>query len=77
MLVINGHCIVPQPFGPVGGSPARDVFEEDVRTQLLPVGLTVDFLDCWEEYHVELGEVHCATNTLRRADPVRWWEFQP
>ena len=38
-----------------------------MRDQLTPLGLTVSFLDCWEEYHVNLGEVHCATNTLRAA----------
>jgi hypothetical protein len=26
---------------------------------------------------VALGEVHCGTNTLRRAVPAPWWEFQP
>jgi hypothetical protein len=26
---------------------------------------------------VFLGEVHCATNTLRKANAVKWWEFTP
>jgi protein-arginine deiminase len=77
MLVINGHCIVPKPFGPQVGSPPVDQFEREVRSQLTPLGLRVHFLDCWDSYHVQLGEVHCATNTLRRATQVRWWEFQP
>lgn len=75
MLVINGHCIVPKPFGPIVSGVDR--FEEDVRHQLTPLGLTVSFLDCWEEYHVNLGEVHCATNTLRQRGPAAWWEFEP
>ena len=77
MLVVNGHCIVPEPFGPRVGTPPVDRFEDEVRTQLAGLGLTVDFLDCWDEYHVALGEVHCGTNTLRRAVPAPWWEFQP
>jgi hypothetical protein len=78
MLVINRHCIVPKPFGPQGGGPpAEDLFERDVRAKLTPLGLTVNFLDCWDEYHIWLGEVHCSTNTLRTAAPVRWWDFQP
>ncbi|MFL5910943.1 MAG: protein-arginine deiminase family protein [Gaiellaceae bacterium] len=77
MLVVNRHCVVPQPFGPRVGSPPADRFEQEVRTQLTALGLHVHFIDCWDEYHVLLGEVHCATNTLRRAAPVRWWEFQP
>lgn len=75
MLVLNRHCIVPKPFGPVVGGV--DQFEKDVGDKLRPLGLTVEFLDCWDEYHVNLGEIHCATNTLRRAPAARWWEFQP
>lgn len=75
MLVINNHCIIPKPFGPVVGGV--DLFEKDLRDKLTPLGLTVSFLDDWLEYHVNLGEVHCGTNTLRRFTPARWWEFQP
>jgi hypothetical protein len=75
MLVINNHCVVPDPFGPmVGGS---DQFQADLRGKLTPLGLTVNFLDCWDTYHVALGEVHCGTNTLRQYTNARWWEFQP
>jgi protein-arginine deiminase len=68
---------VPKPFGPVLGG--RDLFEEDLRSELLALGLTVSFLDDWYEYHVNLGEVHCATNTLRRpkAAQWKWWDFAP
>jgi len=75
MLVVNKHCIVPKPFGPVVGGV--DQFEKDVQDKLTPLGLTVNFLDCWDEYHVNLGEVHCGTNTLRAPTTARWWEFQP
>lgn len=75
MLVVNSHCIVPKPFGPVVGG--KDIFEEDVASKLGPLGLTVKFLDCWDEYHVNLGEIHCGTNTLRTTNLVKWWEFQP
>ena len=77
MLVVNRHCIVPKPFGPRVGHPPVDRFEQAVRADLTALGLTVHFIDCWDEYHVALGEVHCATNTLRRPGPSRWWEFQP
>jgi protein-arginine deiminase len=75
MLVVNKHCIVPKPFGPVVGGV--DQFEKDVQDKLTPLGLTVNFLDCWHEYHVNLGEVHCGTNTLRAPTAAPWWEFQP
>jgi peptidoglycan hydrolase-like protein with peptidoglycan-binding domain len=74
MIVANGTCIVPEPFGPVQGGTDR--FRADVESKLQAVGSTVRFVDSWE-YHVRLGEAHCATNTLRRADAARWWEFQP
>ena len=75
MLVVNRHCIVPKPFGPIVSS--ADVFEGDLQTSLTPLGLTVDFLDCWTENHVNLGEVHCGTNTLRTPNRGRFWLFQP
>ena len=76
MLVLNGHAVVPKPFGPVVGGVDR--FEEDVRDNLTALGVTVHVIDCWDEYHVNLGEVHCATNTLRTPPAAtKWWEFQP
>ena len=75
MLVINKHCIVPKPFGPVVSG--KDLFEEEIKSKLTPLGLTVKFLDDWYEYHVNLGEVHCGTNTLREPTSAKWWEFEP
>lgn len=75
MIVINNHCIVPDPFGPVSGGV--DLFKQDIRNKLTPLGLTVHFLDDWNTYHVALGEVHCGTNTKRQITPTRWWKFQP
>jgi protein-arginine deiminase len=75
MIVVNNHCIVPDPFGPVSGGV--DLFQQDIRNKLTPLGLTVHFLDDWNTYHVALGEVHCGTNTKRQITPTRWWEFQP
>lgn len=75
MLVINGHCIFPKPFGPVVGG--KDLFEDDLVQKLTALGLTPHSLDDWFEYHVLLGEVHCGTNTLRTPTTVKWWEFEP
>jgi hypothetical protein len=75
MLVVNGHCIVPKPFGPeVGGV---DRFWQELVTKLRPLGLQVDPIDTWEPYHAAVGEVHCATDTMRKANLPRWWEFKP
>jgi len=75
MLVLNKHCITPKPFGPV--IAGKDLYEEDIKNKLTPLGLTVKFLDDWMEYHVNLGEVHCGTNTLRAPKMAKWWEFEP
>jgi hypothetical protein len=75
MLVLNKTCIPPKPFGPVVGG--KDLFEEEMRKALKPLGLTVNFLDDWYEYHVAKGEVHCGTNTLRAQPNAKWWEFKP
>lgn len=75
MLVINKHCVVPKPFGPVVGG--KDLFEEDLQTKLGGMGLTIHILDDWYEYHVANGEVHCSTNTLRSPTKADWWEFSP
>lgn len=83
MLVINGHCIVPQPFGPVIPgvvAAGMDLFEADIRDKLQQVGaLTIEFIDDWAPYHNHKGDVHCATNTTRTPvnGPPRWWEFIP
>ena len=74
MLVINKHCIFPKPFGPMVGG--KDLFEEDVRIQLKTLGLKPHPIDDWYEYHVDLGEVHCGTNTLRKPETAKWWDFK-
>lgn len=75
MLVINKHCIYPKPFGPVVGG--KDLFAEDLETHLKAQGCKPHGLDDWLEYHVNLGEVHCGTNTLRTPVKAKWWEFEP
>lgn len=75
MVVINKHCIVPKPFGPIVGG--KDLFEEDLQTKLAGMGLTIHILDDWYEYHISNGEVHCSTNTLRSPTKADWWEFSP
>jgi hypothetical protein len=76
MLVLDKHCIVAKPFGPVIG--ASDAFQEDYLRTLTACGLTATFVNDWNDYHINNGEVHCGTNTLRRPDAnKKWWEFDP
>jgi len=71
LLHVNGHVVVPDPFGPV--VEGVDVFRKDVEDRLGALGLRVFFADDWDVYHRNLGEVHCGTNVTRRMD-LRWWE---
>jgi protein-arginine deiminase len=75
MLVANKRCGICKPFGPVVAG--KDLFEEDVKTKLTPLGLTVQFIDDWNLYHVKEGEVHCGTNTRRKDRSFPWWQFVP
>ncbi|MFO0632216.1 MAG: protein-arginine deiminase family protein [Nannocystaceae bacterium] len=76
MLVLNGHCIIPDPFGPM--LPAGDLFQACMRNELEALGLTVNFIDDWD-YHSQVGDVHCATNTRRipQQGRVAWWGYVP
>jgi Protein-arginine deiminase (PAD)/Protein-arginine deiminase (PAD) middle domain len=76
MVVLGKHCVAAQPFGPIVGS--SDVFEQSLRATLAACGVTVSFVDTWDVYHLNLGEVHCGTNTLRKSvAKVKWWEIEP
>ncbi|MEZ4298223.1 MAG: protein-arginine deiminase family protein [Polyangiaceae bacterium] len=76
--------VAPKPFGPLTHargrkpSPPNDcVFEEHIRNALGPpsrTGVEVVFADDFLGYHVEDGEVHCGTNSLRTPPTDRrWW----
>lgn len=41
-------------------------------TRLLPSHLKLNWLDDWDWYHVQWGEVHCGSNT-ERAPKNEWW----
>ncbi len=73
LLHVDGHVLLPDPLGPeVHG---EDVFRQDLEVRLGELGLTTHFVDGWDTYHRNNGEVHCGTNTLR-VIPAEdaWWE---
>jgi len=72
LLHVDGAVAIPDPFGPV--IDGVDVFEADLEQRLGALGLEVFFVDNWDIYHRNLGEVHCGTNVSRRMDDLRWWE---
>jgi len=64
-LVIDEHFISPKPFGPV--VDGVDILEESCRKALQEAGVVVHFLDAFEAYSRNAGEIHCGTNAIRQA----------
>jgi protein-arginine deiminase len=77
------HVIVPRSWGPV--VDGVDIFGEAVRRAYRTGGLApgaerggrerdvmVHEVDTFELHHINGGEVHCGTNTLRETSEV-WW----
>jgi protein-arginine deiminase len=71
LLHVDGRLLIPDPFGPLvdGGDP----FKTDLSARLGALGLEVHFVDDWDTYHMNAGEVHCGTNVSRDL-AVAWWE---
>ncbi len=81
MLLVGNTMEIPNPFGPkVNGV---DVFAQDLKDRLgTPVnalgadgqGMKVFFIDDFESYHINEGEVHCGTNPEGPPQPTwQWW----
>jgi protein-arginine deiminase len=75
MQVVNGHLAIPKPFGPVVNGQC--VFEKSALNVFQPLGLTCHFVDTYEGYHIQMGEIHCGTNVVRRPFVAPWWNFDP
>jgi protein-arginine deiminase len=76
LLHYGTTLLIPKPHGAVldGG----DLFERDLTERLSPLGLTVRFAEDWYLYHINMGEVHCGTNPVRKIpEQARWWEVLP
>jgi protein-arginine deiminase len=70
-LVVGQHLFASHPLGPVVAG--EDVFAEVMTRSLGVLGLQVHFVDVWDYYHLNLGEIHCGTNAVRRVAYPRWW----
>ncbi len=70
LLLDRRNVVAPRAWGPVIGG--RDVLQDAVTAVYASAGLTVRYVDDWRSHHVLGGELHCGTNTTRRARP-EWW----
>jgi len=74
LTVLNGHLLIPEPFGP--NDAGTDVFEQYMHDALSGLGVTPNFIDDWQECHVLHGGIHCATNVLREPWDTPWWVYE-
>jgi protein-arginine deiminase len=75
MLVLQQHLAIPKPYGPQVNDQCQ--FEAYVRGVLEPLGLVCYFIDDWETYFTDGGEIHCGTNSSRQPPAQKWWEIEP
>lgn len=81
LLEVNGpdgrvHLFAPDPFMRDSDEPeSQDAFIQDFEGRM-PADVEVHWLDAWDVYHINLGEVHCGTNQRRTPSESarRWWE---
>jgi protein-arginine deiminase len=68
----NGKLFVPDPFFRSNLSDqSSDPFISAFAASM-PEDLELHFVDNWDVYHVNLGEVHCGTNVIRTPN-ASWW----
>lgn len=77
MLVVtnsaaNIDLIIPKPFGPMIGEECQ--FEKEIMSAFSSnATVKPHFVDCFLPYHVNSGEIHCATNSKRIPPETPWW----
>jgi protein-arginine deiminase len=72
-LVLDAtHLASPDPHGPI--IDGKDPFKVNVETALSAQGIEVEWVEDWDGYHRNLGEVHCGSNVFRAIPTAKWWE---
>jgi len=72
IYVSDTHFAAPDPHGPE--IEGKDIFKQAMESKLEPLGITVHWVEDWDTYHRQLGEVHCGSNTTRKVPDAKWWE---
>jgi protein-arginine deiminase len=73
LLHMDGRAGPPRAHGPVVAG--KDAFEDDFEKTMTAIGVTTAWVEDWNLYHLEEGEVHCGTNVTRKVPAnFRWWE---
>lgn len=66
------HYAAPDPHGPL--VDGKDILKTAVEQALSPYGVKVSWVEDWDTYHRNAGEVHCGSNVFRAIPSAKWWE---
>lgn len=72
LVLDDDHFLAPDPHGPV--IDGKDIFKSQLEAALAPHGIQVHWVEDWDLYHRNAGEVHCGTNAVRAIPSAKWWE---
>jgi len=61
----------PDPHGPV--IDGKDIFKTAFEKELATVNVKLHWVEDWDGYHINIGEVHCGSNTIRKIPEQTWW----
>lgn len=76
LFVIDDKTLaVPDPHGPVINGV--DLFKKQLEEAVAPYQYRVRWIENWDLYHRQAGEVHCGTNAMRAIPSTKWWEVTP
>ena len=72
VLMTSKVFAAPDPHGPIIGG--KDIFKVQLETALAAFGVQVKWVEDWYLYHINAGEAHCGSNTMRKIPSTLWWE---
>ncbi|MCW5810906.1 MAG: hypothetical protein KIT84_07830 [Labilithrix sp.] len=61
----------PDPHGPV--IDGKDIYKVALEQELATVDIKTHWVEDWDGYHINIGEVHCGSNVLRSFPTKTWW----
>ncbi len=72
VLLDATHFAAPDPHGPV--IDGKDIMKVQLEATLAEKGVQVSWVEDWDAYHRNFGEVHCGSNVIREIPSTKWWE---
>ena len=67
-IVLGNRFAAPKAHSAI--VEGKDIVQKAFEDALVPRGMVVDWVEDWDTYHINLGEVHCGSN-VRRTPPAK------